>query len=152
MRISARGDYATRAVLDLAMHHNEGGVSQIHLIAERQHIPLKYLQNILLTLNKAGILRSRRGNLGGYYLARPPEKITLGEVIRIIDGPLAPIDCASRSAYEACPEEAACGLKSVWVEARNALSKILDNTTFEDVIKRTKGIQKIRSKAKAAHV
>ncbi len=138
MRISARGDYATRAVLDLAVHHKDGGVSQIHSIAERQHIPLKYLQNILLTLKKAGVLRSRRGNLGGYYLARPPKEITLGEVIRIIDGPLAPIDCASKSAYEACPEEAACGLKSVWIEARIALSNILDKTTFEDVINRSK--------------
>lgn len=135
MRISARGDYATRAVLDLALKYNEGGVSKIHSIAERQHIPIKYLENILLSLKKAGILRSKRGNKGGYYLARPPEKITLGEVIRIIDGPLAPIDCASRTAYEACSEEPACRLKSVWVKVRNALSDIIDNTTFADVCK-----------------
>lgn len=139
MRISAKGDYATRAILDLAMNYDkDGSVSQIHAIAERQHIPVKYLENILLLLNRAGIVRSRRGNQGGYYLARPPESITIGEVIRIVDGPLAPISCASTTAYEVCPEEAACGLRSVWLEARNALAKVLDNTTFADVLKRTK--------------
>lgn len=151
MRISAKGDYATRAVLDLARHFDEGGVSQIHAIAERQHIPVKYLENILLLLNRAGIVKSRRGNRGGYYLARSPEAITIGEVIRTIDGPLAPIDCASQTAYEICPEEAACGLRSVWVEARNALSKILDNTTFADVCKRTNGNSKL-GKTKALKV
>ncbi|MDP1808289.1 MAG: Rrf2 family transcriptional regulator [Actinomycetota bacterium] len=140
MRISAKGDYATRAVLDLAINHKAGGVSRIHAIAERQHIPVKYLENILLLLNRAGVVRSRRGNQGGYYLARPPESITVGEVIRIVDGPLAPISCASTTAYEECPEEAACGLRSVWLEARNALAKVLDNTTFADVLKRTKKI------------
>ena len=140
MRISAKGDYATRAVLDLVINFKAGGVSQIHAIAERQHIPVKYLENILLLLNRAGVVRSRRGNQGGYYLARPPETITVGEVIRIVDGPLAPISCASTTAYEVCPEEAACGLRSVWLEARNALAKVLDNTTFADVLKRTKKI------------
>jgi len=140
LRISAKGDYATRAVLDLVINFKAGGVSQIHAIAERQHIPVKYLENILLLLNRAGVVRSRRGNQGGYYLARPPETITVGEVIRIVDGPLAPISCASTTAYEVCPEEAACGLRSVWLEARNALAKVLDNTTFADVLKRTKKI------------
>lgn len=140
MRISAKGDYATRAVLDLALNFKAGEVSQIHAIAERQHIPVKYLENILLLLNRAGVVRSRRGNQGGYYLARPPETITVGEVIRIVDGPLAPISCASTTAYEVCPEEAACGLRSVWLEARNALANVLDNTTFADVLKRTKKI------------
>lgn len=140
MKISAKGDYATRAVLDLAMTYGEG-VSQIHAIAERQRIPVKYLETILLLLNRAGIVRSRRGNQGGYYLSRPPEAITVGEVIRVIDGSLAPIDCASTTAYEACPEESACGLRSVWVETRNAVANILDNTTFKDVLERTPKIE-----------
>lgn len=140
MKISAKGDYATRAVLDLAINHRlrYGKVSHIHEIAERQRIPLKYLENILLTLKKAGVLISRRGNQGGYYLARPPELITIGEVIRIVDGPLAPIECASMTGYVACPEEAACGLRSVWIEARNAIAGVLDNTSFADVLDRNK--------------
>jgi Rrf2 family transcriptional regulator, cysteine metabolism repressor len=138
VQVSAKGDYATRAVLDLALNYDKNGtVSRIQTIAERQNIPVKYLENILLTLNRAGIVRSRRGNQGGYYLARAPQEISVGEVIRIVDGPLAPISCASTTAYEACPEEAACGLRSVWLEARNALANVLDKTTFEDVLERT---------------
>lgn len=139
MRISAKGDYATRAVLDLAISHGgDNAVSHIQDIAGRQHIPVKFLENILLSLRRAGILNSRRGNQGGYYLARPPELISIGEVIRVVDGPLAPIDCASQTGYVACPEEAACGLRSVWIEARNAIANILDNTSFADVIDRGK--------------
>lgn len=139
MKISAKGDYATRAVLDLAINYKEGEVSRIQTIAKRQNIPVKYLENILLLLNRAGVVRSRRGNQGGYYLARPPESITVGEVIRIVDGPLAPISCASTTAYEVCPEESACGLRSVWLEARDALAKVLDNTSFADVLNRVPG-------------
>ena len=139
MRISAKGDYATRAVLDLAVSHGRGEVSQIRAIAARQGIPEKYLENILLSLKKAGILQSRRGHNGGYALARPPELITVGEVVRVIEGHLAPISCASMTAYQACPSESACGLRSVWVEARNAVAGVLDNTTFKDVMDRSAG-------------
>jgi Rrf2 family protein len=97
MKLSTRGEYAARAMLDIAAHANEGPV-KIREIAERQDIPLKYLENILLTLQRAGMLRSRRGPQGGYYLARPPEAISVGEVIRAMDGPLAPIHCVSVSA------------------------------------------------------
>lgn len=142
MRISAKGDYATRAVLDLAVQY-EAGVSPIQAIADRQNIPVKYLEAILLSLKNHGILRSRRGSHGGYYLARPPDLITVGEVVRAIDGPLAPIDCASKSAYLACPEEAACGLRGVWVEARNAVAAVLDNTTYTDVMNRMPGGQPV---------
>lgn len=141
MKVSAKGDYSTRAVLDLALTFHTGEVSQINAIAERQHIPVKYLESILLSLKKAGILRSKRGNQGGYSLSRPPANITVGEVLRVVDGPLAPIACVSVTAYEACPEEAACGLKSVWAEARLAVTQVLDQTTFQDVIDRQAGIR-----------
>jgi len=137
MKLSTRGEYAARAMLDIAAHANEGPV-KIREIAERQDIPLKYLENILLTLQRAGMLRSRRGPQGGYYLARPPEAISVGEVIRAMDGPLAPIHCVSVSAYETCPREGICGLKLVWQEVRNAIADILDHTTFADVLKHGK--------------
>jgi len=133
MKLSTRGEYASQAILDLALHQHEGPV-KIREIAARQEIPLKYLESILLTLQRAGMAHSKRGPRGGYYLARPPEAITVGEVIRAMDGPLAPIHCVSVSAYEQCPRESVCGLKWVWQEVRDAIAGILDNTTFADVV------------------
>lgn len=132
MKLSTKGDYATRAVLYLAQCYGQG-VVQIHEIARQQKIPIKYLEQILLTLKNVGILRSKKGVKGGYYLARSPEEITLGEVVRAMDGPLAPIKCASTNFYERCPEELNCGMRNVWLEVRNAIANILDNTTFSDL-------------------
>jgi Rrf2 family cysteine metabolism transcriptional repressor len=134
MVLSSRGKYATRALLDLSLHDEEGPVS-IGDIAERQQIPLKYLEQILLLLKRHGFVKSRKGPGGGYSLAKPPGAITLGEVVRAMDGPLAPISCASVSGYAecGCPEPATCGLRAVWKEARDALAVILDGTTFADI-------------------
>ena len=134
MDLSSRGKYATRALLDLCLHE-AGGPVQIRDIAERQQIPLKYLDQILLSLKRLGFVQSRKGPGGGYLLARPPHEITLGAVVRAVDGPLAPISCASVSGYAACgcPEPATCGLRAVWKEARDALAAVLDQTTFADI-------------------
>jgi Rrf2 family transcriptional regulator, cysteine metabolism repressor len=134
MVLSSRGKYATRALLDLSLHYEEGLV-QIHAIAERQKIPLKYLEQILLALKRVGFVNSRKGPGGGYSLAKPPHAITLGAVVRAMDGPLAPISCASVSGYAecGCPEPATCGLRAVWKEARDALAAVLDETTFADI-------------------
>jgi len=138
VKLSTRGEYASRAILDIALHQGEGLV-KIHDIAVRQDVPAKYLENILLTLQRAGIVRSRRGARGGYYLAKPATAITVGEVIRAMDGPLAPIHCVSISAYEQCPREATCGLRWVWKEVRDAIATILDHTTFDDVMRHGQG-------------
>src|SRR5512137_1085040 len=135
MRLSKRGEYGLRAMVDLATHtQNEAGaqgasVVQIHDIADRQHIPGKFLEQILLTLKNAGLLHSRMGVGGGYYLARPASEISLGHIVRILDGPLAPIGCVSQMAYEpcGCPDENNCGLRLVMLDVRNAISDILDN-------------------------
>jgi Rrf2 family protein len=134
MVLSSRGKYGTRALLDLSLHYEEGPV-QIQEIAARQKIPLKYLEQILLSLKRSGFVISRKGPGGGYSLARPPHAITLGAVVRAMDGPLAPISCASVSGYAecGCPEPATCGLRAVWKEARDALSAIMDSTTFADI-------------------
>jgi len=138
MKLSTKGEYAARAVLELSLNYGQRPV-KIREIAERQDVPQKYLETILLTLQRAGVARSKRGARGGYYLARPPEAITVGEVIRAMDGPLAPIGCVSVTAHEFCPREGACGLKLVWREARDAVADILDNTTFADVCQRDRG-------------
>jgi Rrf2 family protein len=152
MRLSKRGEYGLRAMIDLATalqeqaadSHDDGGqlnnthVIQIKEIAERQHIPAKFLEQILLTLKNAGILQSRMGVGGGYYLARPINEITLGQIVRVLDGPLAPVRCVSQMAYEpcGCPDERTCGLRLVMLDVRNAIAGILDGTTLADVIER----------------
>lgn len=135
--LSSRGKYATRALLDLSLHEDEGPV-QIQEIAERQEIPLKYLEQILLSLKRHGFLQSRKGPGGGYFLARPPAEITLGDVVRAVDGPIAPISCVSVSGYMecGCPDPETCGLRAVWKEARDAIAQVLDNTTFADIRER----------------
>ena len=145
MRISKRGEYGLRAMIDLATqltsHDGQSPVAsvvQIKEIAERQHIPAKFLEQILLTLKNNGMLHSRMGVGGGYYLARPADEINLGHIVRVLDGPLAPIGCVSQMAYETCgcPDEKTCGLRLVMLDVRNAISDILDNTTLADVIGR----------------
>jgi Rrf2 family protein len=144
--ISSRGKYATRAILDLALHYEEGPV-QIHDIAERQSIPAKFLEQILLSLKRFGFVQSRKGPGGGYVLAMSPEAITLGAVVRAMDGPLAPISCVSVSGYMecGCPEPGVCGLRAVWKEAREALATVLDSTTYADILDRHQGLRAQRN-------
>ena len=146
--LSNRGKYATRALLDLTMHYEDGPVL-IQDIAARQHIPLKFLEQILLALKQSGFVQSRKGRGGGYYLARPPATITLGSVVRVVDGPLAPISCVSvtRPLECGCPEPATCGLRHVWQEARNALSGVLDKTTFADIRDRHRQLATLQTDA-----
>lgn len=120
-----------------------GGVVQIREIAERQHIPAKFLEQILLTLKNAGLLHSRMGVGGGYYLAKPSNEISLGQIVRVLDGPLAPIGCVSQMAYETCgcPDERTCGLRLVMLDVRNAIADILDGTSLADVNKRVDSAQ-----------
>ncbi len=132
MKISFKGDYALKAVLDLALHYNEDKV-RINEIAKRQDIPLKYLSQILLVLKGAGYVQSRRGPQGGYWLARSPREITLGEIIRLMDGPTSPIGCVSRSGYSKCNDEPFCPFVGIWAKVRDAINEIVDHTTFEDI-------------------
>lgn len=138
MRLSKRGEYGLRAMIDLATWKTDNGVIQIREIAEGEHIPIKFLEQILLTLKNAGLLHSKLGASGGYYLAKPADQITLGSIVRILDGPLAPIGCVSQMAYEpcGCPDEQTCGLRMVMMDVRNAIADILDNTTLADVARR----------------
>lgn len=134
-------------MIDLALarraHENQNGLLQIKEIAERENMPTKFLEQILLSLKNAGLLQSRMGVGGGYYLARPPEAITLGEIVRVLDGPLAPIRCVSHMAYEpcGCPDERTCGLRMTMLDVRNAIANILDNTTLAQVADRVEAAE-----------
>ena len=141
MRLSKRGEYGLRAMIVLAgtPHPNVSlPVVQIREISEREKIPGKYLEQIMLTLKNAGLLHSKMGVGGGYYLTKPPSEITLGQIFRVLDGPLAPIRCVSHMAYEpcGCPDEQTCGLRLVMGDVRNAITDILDHTSLDDVTKR----------------
>ena len=140
MRLSKRGEYGLRAMVILAHAYKESpdAMVQIKEISEQDKIPGKYLEQILLALKNAGMLQSRMGIGGGYYLARQPRDISLGQIVRVLDGPLAPIRCVSQMAYEACgcPDERTCGLRMVMGDVRNAIADILDNTTLENVVER----------------
>jgi len=138
MKLSKRGEYGLRAMIDLATWESVTQVVQIKDIADREKIPARFLEQILLTLKNAGLLHSRKGIGGGYYLAKPPMEITLGHIVRVLDGPLAPIRCVSQMAYESCgcPDESTCGLRLTMLDVRNAITNVLDNTTLADVILR----------------
>ena len=151
MRLSKRGEYGLRAMIDLARSgkENPAGLVQIKDISEREKIPTKFLEQILLSLKNAGMLHSRMGIGGGYYLARPADKISLGQIFRTLDGPVAPIRCVSHMAYEpcGCPDEDTCGLRLVMGDVRNAIAGILDNTTLADVTKRQDAVRLLLEKA-----
>ncbi len=112
---------------------------QVNELASKEDLPVKFLEQILMQLKAAGYLQSRRGKHGGYLLARRPEDIQIGQVVRLIDGPLAPIRCVSQVAYErcTCPDEEHCGLRMVMLDVRNAISNILDRFSLADVVEVT---------------
>ena len=124
---------------------------QIRDISESERIPGKFLEQILLTLKNAGLLNSRMGVGGGYFLARKPQDISLGQVFRVLDGPVAPVRCVSRMAYQPCdcPDEATCGLRLAMGDVRNAVAGILDGTSLADVIQRVDAQKKSKFKKKA---
>ena len=136
MRLSKKSEYGLRALLELTLAH-EKATLQHHEIAARQHIPIEFLEQILLTLKRAGLISSKRGIRGGYVLIKPPSDITLGQVIRLLDGPLAPISGVSKTAYQKCSEcpyaeKARCPVQSIMGTVRDAIAGILDHYTLAD--------------------
>lgn len=138
--LSSRARYATRAVLELSLRYEEGPL-QVQEIAEPQAIPVKFLQQILRQLKLDGFISTRKGPGGGYQLARAPKDITLGELVRAVDGPIAMISCVSvtRQAECGCPHPESCGLRHAFQEARDAMAEVLDRITFEDIRRDKKG-------------
>jgi Rrf2 family protein len=138
MWISKKTDYATRAVLTLALAR-DGRPLKMHEIAERTHVPESLLEQIMAQLRGAGVVRSERGRNGGYRLNHRPEDITLERVVRLFQGPLAPIACATRSEPEPCPMQVGCTLLETWREVRDATISILERKTFGELARRCVG-------------
>jgi Rrf2 family protein len=138
MWISRRTDYATRALLTLSLAEGRGPL-KTHEIAARTAVPASTLEQVMLHLRGAGMVRSERGPAGGYRLNRDPAEITLEEVVRLFQGPLAPIACATRRHPEPCAMEAGCSLRDVWSEVRDATIAILHRTTFDELARRANG-------------
>ena len=137
MKISKRGEYALRALIDLGIASELGWpMLQVSELATKEKLPIKFLEQIFTQLKTAGYVKSRRGKFGGYSLARPMNRIKFGAVIRLIDGPLAPIRCVSQTSYArcSCPDEVHCGLRILMFDVRNAISTILDRYTLADIV------------------
>jgi Rrf2 family protein len=148
--LSQKSKYALRALQRLAREKGRGPVLIVDL-AKREAIPRKFLEFILLALKNAGVLSSKRGKGGGYELQKDPTQITIGEVVRLFDGPLAPLPCASERAFRKCDDchdVATCGTQWVMREVRDAMAKILDHTTLADLTRRVD--QAISEKAREA--
>ena len=145
MKVSKRGEYGLRALINLGIAHELGRdrVSAGEL-ARADNLPLKFLEQILILLREAGYVETQRGKGGGYFIAKPMKTIGMGDLIRLLDGPLAPIGCASKSAYErcSCPDETHCGLRMLMIDVRNAIAGILDRYTLAHVVEIT--LRKIR--------
>ena len=135
MKLSKRGEYGIRALCHLAERHDRG-VIHIAAIAKQESLPSKFLEGILLQLKRAAIVKSRRGVEGGYALARHPRKIMLGEIIRVLDGPLAPLGSAEELQAMMARKPRQAGLYAVLLDVRNAASEILDRTSLADVVAR----------------
>ena len=136
--ISKKTKYALKGLLYLGRKYNQGPVL-ISDLARDERIPKKFLELILLNLKNNGVLQSRKGKGGGYYLGKPPREISVGNVIRILEGPLAPVPCVSESAYARCLEcldDRSCGIRLVMKDVRDAISNILDKTSLADMLER----------------
>ncbi|MBF0532204.1 MAG: Rrf2 family transcriptional regulator [Candidatus Omnitrophica bacterium] len=131
MKLTFKGDYALKAVLDLATRYGQGVVT-IHEMAERIDAPVKFLEQILFDLKRGGFIESRRGNAGGYLLGKPPRDITVGDIVRFVDGPIEPIACVNCT-YTECRDLANCVFKNLWQRVFQATSEIVDTVNFEDL-------------------
>lgn len=145
MKLSKKGEYALRSLISLGIAAEVGRkLVQVSELADNEQLPIKFLEQIMQALKEEGLVVSVRGKFGGYRLAKPAREIPIGHVVRLIDGPLAPIGCVSQTAYTpcTCPDETHCGLRMLMLDVRNAIANILDRYTLADVVEIT--LRKLR--------
>ena len=135
--LSKKSQYAFKALMYLAQNTDKGPVL-IAEIARKKKIPLKFLENILLELKKAGVLESKKGKGGGYYFAVPPAEVTMAKIMRLLDGPIALLPCVSLNFYERCKncDEKSCGLHDMMINVRDATLRVLEKRTLADISKK----------------
>ena len=141
MRLSTKGRYAARAMLDLAIHSDEGLVL-IKDISQREEISKRYLEQLFLPLKAAGLVRAIRGAHGGFTLAKPPSQIKLIEIVQIMEGSTAPVECVDDAGI--CLRSELCVTREVWAEMKKATDKVLESTTLQDLVERQKGEKQAR--------
>lgn len=134
MKVSSRGEYGVRAMVALAKHYGQGPMS-IAAMSKSSAVPMPYLEQLIAPLRRAGLVESKRGARGGYLLTRDPQDVRVGEVYRIMEGPVAPMECVSEDITEqTCPLIAGCETRPVWLQMRDAIVQTLDSTTLGDLI------------------
>jgi Rrf2 family protein len=131
MRITYKGDYALKAVLVLSVRYGRGVVT-IHELVNEADMPIKFLEQVLLELKRGGFVESKRGKVGGYFLAKHPSEIKVGDIVRFVDGPIEPITCVEKN-YSGCRDIYKCAFRGIWQDVSKAISSIIDNITFEDL-------------------
>lgn len=141
MNLSQKCQYAIRAILELAKHHGEGPVA-ISQIAASQAIPQRFLENILNELRPTGLIESRRGIQGGYFLTRDPATISVGEIIRLVEGPLDPVKCIGDRNGPCCPLKNDCSLFHLWTRAKEAVEAVYDNANFQELVAEEKELNR----------
>ena len=141
MRVSTRGDYASRALLSLALGPDQSVPTSVRDLAERTGLPQPYLEQILLILKGVGLVRSKRGVGGGYVLARDPEAITLAEIVAAVDGPIVAGDFGEPHRDGACDHEGQCVLLAVWADVGNHMREHLSSFTLADMVLQARGLQ-----------
>ena len=135
MKLSTRGRYGTRALLDLALHQGQGRIL-LKDIAQRQQISLRYLEHLIAPLKAGGMVWSTRGAKGGVSLARHPKDITLSEVIQLLEGSAAPVECVNNPGI--CDRSGSCATRDIWGEMKQAIDEVLESTTLQDLVERQK--------------
>ncbi len=142
MKLSTKGRYGTRALLDVALHQEDSPV-QLKVIAQRQQISLHYLEHIIAPLIAAGLLRSTRGAYGGVSLGKPPQEIVLSEVIQVLEGSITPVECVDDP--NVCSRADICVTRDVWTDVKKAMAGVLESVTLQDLVERQKDKQKLAS-------
>lgn len=143
MRLSTRGHYGLKAMFDLALHYGSEPIP-LKSVAKRQNISDNYLEQLISVLRKAGLVKSVRGAQGGYMLARHPEEITVGEIIRVLEGPIAPVDCVSEVDPVDCDQSDCCITRTVWARVRDSIAEVLDSISLADMCRDAEKVKKSR--------
>jgi Rrf2 family cysteine metabolism transcriptional repressor len=140
LKLSTRGEYGLRAMFDLALRYGTGPIS-LKSISERQDISSNYLEQLISVLRKSGLVKSVRGSQGGYFLGRKPAEITVGDIIRALEGPIAPVDCVSEDETELCHRAESCIARSVWKKVKDSINEVIDSITLEDMIQESENVK-----------
>jgi Rrf2 family cysteine metabolism transcriptional repressor len=134
MKVSTRGEYGVRAMVALAHNYGVGPMS-IAAVARESSVPYAYLEQLIVPLRRAGLVESKRGAQGGYQLTRPPEEVRIGDVYRVMEGPVAPMECVSENeADQTCPLIDGCETRPVWLKVRDSIASALDSMTLADLV------------------